>query len=104
MVREIRLCKSGSICPASLPIFSIVNPSKLVVDIFGATSNTKWITQFESIQEISHVYYEQKEDDILRVTIELKHAQHWGHQLYYQGNTLVIKIKHQPENLSLKTW
>jgi len=32
----------------------------------------------------------------------LKHAQHWGHQLYYAGNSLIIKIKQQPENLSLK--
>jgi N-acetylmuramoyl-L-alanine amidase len=51
---------------------------------------------------IKNVYYEQKEDDVFRITIELKHAQHWGHQLYYAGNSLVIKIKQQPENLSLK--
>ena len=82
--------------------FQLVHPSKIVVDIFGATNNTNWITQLESAKEIANVYYEQKEDDILRVTIELKHAQHWGHQLYYQGNTLVIKVKQQPQNLSLK--
>ena len=82
--------------------FQLVNPSKIVVDIFGATNNTNWITQLESAKEIANVYYEQKEDDILRVTIELKHAQHWGHQLYYQGNTLMIKVKQQPQNLSLK--
>ncbi len=82
--------------------FQLTDPSKIVVDIFGATNNTNWITQLETVKEIKNVYYEQKEDDIFRITIELKHAQHWGHQLYYNGNALVIKVKHQPENLSLK--
>lgn len=82
--------------------FQLINPSKIVVDIFGATNNTNWITQLENVKEISNLYYEQKEDGIFRITIELKHAQHWGHQLYYEGNTLVIKIKQQPESLSLK--
>ena len=27
----------------------------------------------------------------------------WGHQVYYRGNILVIKIKRQPGNLSLNT-
>ena len=89
---------------AKLPYqsFQLIDPAKIVVDIYGATSNTNWITQLQSVKEIKNVYYEQKEDDVFRVTIELKHAQHWGHQLYYAGNTLVIKVKHQPESLSLK--
>ena len=89
---------------AKLPYqsFQLVDPAKIVVDIYGATNNTNWITQLQSVKEIKNVYYEQKEDDVFRITIELKHAQHWGHQLYYAGNTLVIKVKHQPDNLSLK--
>ncbi|MFM2327730.1 MAG: hypothetical protein RIR31_1932, partial [Bacteroidota bacterium] len=67
----------------------------------GATNNTNWITQLENVQEIKNVYYEQVEDEVFRIIIELKHPQHWGHQIYYQGNNLVIKIKRQPENLSL---
>jgi len=82
--------------------FQLVDPAKIVVDIYGATNNTNWITQLETVKEIKNVYYEQKEDDVFRITIELKHAQHWGHQLYYAGNSLVIKIKHQPKDLSLK--
>jgi N-acetylmuramoyl-L-alanine amidase len=81
--------------------FQLVNPSKIVVDVFGATNNTNWITQLENTREIKHVSYEQVEDEVFRITIELKHAQHWGHQIYYKGNTLVIKIKHQPRDLSL---
>ncbi len=78
-----------------------INPSKIVVDVFGATSNTNWVTQLENLQEVKNVYYEQIEDDVLRIIIELKHTQHWGHQIYYKGNTLLIKIKRQPSDLSL---
>ena len=83
--------------------FQLVNPSKIIVDVFGATNNTNWITQLESTKEIKNVFYEQLEDEIFRITIELKHAQHWGHSIYYKGNTLIIKIKRQPENLALKS-
>jgi N-acetylmuramoyl-L-alanine amidase len=82
--------------------FQLIDPSKVVVDIFGATNNTNWLTQFDNVKEITKVDYEQIADDILRVTIQLKHAQHWGHEIYYKGNTLVIKIKQQPKSLSLK--
>ncbi|MFT3909478.1 MAG: N-acetylmuramoyl-L-alanine amidase [Ferruginibacter sp.] len=81
--------------------FQLMEPSRIVVDIFGATNNTNWITQLENTKEISDVNYEQVADDIFRVTIQLTHKQHWGHQVFFRGNTLVIKVKHQPADLSL---
>lgn len=80
----------------------LINPSKIVVDIFGATSNTNWITQRTSLKEVKNVYYEQAEDDVFRVIIELKHEQHWGYSIYYIGNRLVIKVKRQPADLDLE--
>jgi N-acetylmuramoyl-L-alanine amidase len=87
-----------------LPYRSIqqINPSRIVVDIFGATSNTNWITQRSSAKEIKNAYYEQTEDDVFRVLIELKHPQHWGYSIYYQGKKLVIKVKRQPADLYLE--
>ena len=82
--------------------FQLIDPAKIVVDVFGATNNTNWITQMENTREIKNVYYEQVEDEVLRITIELKHQQHWGHQLYYLGNNLVIKVRRQPSDLSLR--
>jgi N-acetylmuramoyl-L-alanine amidase len=75
-----------------------INPSRIVVDIFGATSNTNWITQLQTSKEIKNVYYEQTEDDVLRAIIELKHPQHWGHSIRYDSlsKRLVIRIKRQP--------
>ncbi len=81
--------------------FQLTDPSRIVVDIFGATGNTNWITQLQNTKEIKSVDYEQLADDIFRITIQLKHQQHWGHQIFYKGNSLFIKVKHQRENLSL---
>lgn len=81
--------------------FQLTDPAKVVVDVFGATNNTNWITQLENTQEIKNVSYEQIEDEVFRITIELKHAQHWGHFIYYKGNTLVVKIRRQPPELAL---
>jgi N-acetylmuramoyl-L-alanine amidase len=81
--------------------FQELNPSRIIVDVFGATCNSNWIAQLKSAREIENVDYEQVADDIFRIKIQLKHAQHWGHQVYYRGNTLIIKIKQQPRELSL---
>ena len=82
--------------------FQLLDPSKIIVDIFGATNNTNWITQLQSAKEIKNISYEQVADGIFRITIELVHPQQWGYQLYYSGTNLIIKIKHQPDNLVLK--
>jgi len=86
-----------------LPYRSIqeINPSRIVVDIFGATSNTNWITQLSTAKEIKNAYYIQLEDDVFRVIIELKHPQHWGYSISYGNNKLIIRVKRQPANLAL---
>ncbi|MDR0420113.1 MAG: N-acetylmuramoyl-L-alanine amidase [Prevotellaceae bacterium] len=77
--------------------FHQINPSRIVIDIFGATANTAWITQYpETLKQIKNLAYEQIEDDIFRIIIELSHN-HWGHSIEYRGNNLVINVKHQPK-------
>ena len=84
--------------PEKLPYKSTqqVSPSKLIVDVYGATSNTNWITQLKTCREIKNVWQEQTEDDVFRIHIELVHTQHWGYSIYYKNNTLVIRVKRQP--------
>jgi N-acetylmuramoyl-L-alanine amidase len=79
-----------------------LDPNRIVVDIFGATNNTNWITQLQSAKEIKNVEYEQLQDDIFRITVYLKHKQFWGHSIYYKGNLLTIRIKQQPASLALR--
>lgn len=77
-----------------------INPSKIVVDVFGATSNTNWITQLSTAKEIKNAYYEQIEDDVFRVIIELRHQQHWGYFIFYNDKKLVVRVKRQPLKLT----
>ena len=89
-----------------LPYRSIqqISPSRIAVDIFGATSNTNWISQFRSVKEIKNAWYEQTDDDVMRVYIELAHPQHWGYHIGYDstGKKLVIRVKRQPEDLKIR--
>jgi len=80
----------------------LIDPSRIVVDIYGATGNTNWITQLKSAKEVAHVYHEQLEDRVFRVTIQLKHKQHWGYAIHYKNNMLVVQIKRPPEKLYIK--
>ncbi|HVZ97993.1 MAG TPA: N-acetylmuramoyl-L-alanine amidase [Chitinophagaceae bacterium] len=80
-----------------------LDPSLIVVDIYGAVSNTNWIQQLGSAREIKNVWYEQPEDDVIRVFIELIHPQHWGYSVYYDdSNKLTVRVKRQPASLALK--
>lgn len=80
----------------------LIDPSRIVIDIYGATGNTNWITQLKSAKEIANVYHEQIKDKVFRVTIELKHKQNWGYSINYKNKNLVVKVKRQPEQLSLR--
>ncbi len=90
--------------PEKLPYKSLqqIAPSRIVVDVFGATTNTNWITQLKTTKEIKNVWYEQVEDDVFRIYIELKHQQHWGYGISYKSNNLQIKVSRQPALLQLK--
>lgn len=77
------------------------DPSRIVLDIYGATSNTNWITQLSSAKEVKKVWYEQTSDDVFRVFIELKHPQIWGYFVHYEGKVLTVRVKRQPHPLML---
>ncbi len=82
--------------------FQQLDPTRIVVDVYGATSNTNWITQQLTTKEIQNVYYNQVESGVFRITIELKHKQVWGYEIGYDGSSLKIKIRRQPERLKIK--
>ena len=84
--------------------FQLIDPSRVSIDLFGVTSNTNWITQLRTTKEIKNTWYDQVEDDVMRVTIQLKHAQHWGQSLAYDssGKRLIVRIKRQPAVLDIR--
>ncbi|MDP4253374.1 MAG: N-acetylmuramoyl-L-alanine amidase [Bacteroidota bacterium] len=82
----------------------MIDPSRVAIDIFGVTSNTNWITQVQTTREIKNTWYEQIEDDVFRIYIELKHPQHWGYYLSYDSGATKfnIRIRRQPAVLDIK--
>ena len=74
-----------------------VDPNAVIVDIFGATSNTNWITQQLSAKGIESVKWNQVASDQFRLTIALKERQQWGYDIGYDyGSTLRIKLRRPP--------
>lgn len=90
--------------PARLPYASQqqISPGRIVVDIFGAASNSNWLTQLSSAKEIRNVWYEQVSDEVFRVYIELNHSTFWGHSIYYVNNGLMIRVRRPPTKRRLR--
>lgn len=89
--------------PARLPYRSqLLADGHLTVDLFGVASNTNWITQRTSNQIIKNVWSEQVADEILRVHIDLKNPQSWGYSLFYQRNTLLLRVRRGPQKRRLR--
>jgi N-acetylmuramoyl-L-alanine amidase len=81
-----------------LPYISeqLLSPPAITVDLFGATANTNWITQHLTAQGIESVKWTQVAADRFRLTIALKHRQHWGYDIDYQGTSLRIRVRRPP--------
>lgn len=79
-----------------------IEPARIMVDLYGVQTNTNWITQLKTLKEVKNLYYNQVEDDVVRVTIELKHQQHWGYSIGYKGKSLVLQVRRQPVLADLK--
>ncbi len=75
-----------------------INPNKIIVDVFGATSNTNWKIKHLSSSGIKDVDWRQVEDDRFRLIIELNHSQNWGYSVGYGwGSQMNIEIRRPPK-------
>jgi N-acetylmuramoyl-L-alanine amidase len=77
-----------------------VNPNAIVVDVYGATSNTNWISQQLSAKGIESITWKQVAADQYQIIISLLHS-HWGYDIDYAGNLLRVKIHRAPIIASL---
>ena len=73
-----------------------INPSTIKVELYNVQSNTNWITQLKSAKAVKNVWFEQTENDVLQVTVELIKQQHYGYSIGYNGRSLLLKIKRLP--------
>lgn len=90
--------------PDRLPYrsYQLTEPNKIVVDVFGVSSNTTWITQLRQAKIVKSVYREQVEKDVFRIHIELKGRQNWGYSVGYSNKSLRIAVKHAPQKKGIK--
>ena len=79
-----------------------LDPTTINVDVFGAMNNSNWVTQYNELGMIDYLDLQQVESDVLRLVIKLKETYCWGYSVHYDGNALIIEVKHTPKNLSLK--
>lgn len=82
--------------------FEYAGSNTIVVDLFGAVSNTTWITQLKSAKIVKNVFPEQVEPDVYRINIELHGKQNWGYRIGYEEDKLKIKVKHAPEKRGIR--
>lgn len=89
--------------PQRLPYYAYtqIDPSEIIVKLYGATNNTNWLTQRNATEMIEYVDLRQEESDVLSLVIRLKDKYQWGFSLAYEGNTLNIDVRHRPASLDL---
>ncbi len=81
---------------------AVTNPNHLILTLYGATCNSNWLMQFpETLKEINDVEITQIANNVLQLRIDLKNKNLWGYKNYYEGNTLVLQVRRQKQNLNL---
>ncbi len=90
--------------PEKLPYASwtALDPTTINVDVFGAMNNSNWVTQYNETEMVDYVDLQQVDSDVFRLVIKLKEKYAWGYRVNYEGNNLIIEVRHSPKNLSLK--
>ncbi|MDE6206575.1 MAG: N-acetylmuramoyl-L-alanine amidase [Muribaculaceae bacterium] len=79
-----------------------IDPSTLYVTLYGAMNNTNWLTQRNALGIIDFVDLIQEGSEELTFAIRLKDSYMWGYSISYEGNSLVIDVRHRPESLALR--
>jgi N-acetylmuramoyl-L-alanine amidase len=74
----------------------LLNPTAIAVNIFGASSNTNWITHQLSSKGIQLVKCTQVGAEQYQLMILLNYNQHWGYDISYEGTSMRIRIRRPP--------
>jgi N-acetylmuramoyl-L-alanine amidase len=72
------------------------SPNVIAVDVYGATSNTNWITHHLSAKGITSVRWMQVSADRYRLLVTLNYASPWGYDVDYVGTSLRVRVRRPP--------
>ena len=79
-----------------------IDPSRIKIELYNVQSNTNWITHLSSARAVKNVWYEQTENDVLQITIDLVKQQHYGYKIGYNGRSLLLTIRRVPSPATIK--
>ena len=90
--------------PRRLPFYARtdINPSTIEVTLYGAANNSNWVTQRNTTGMVDYIDLRRESADALTLVIRLKEQYSWGYSIDYDGNNLVIDVKHRPASLDIK--
>ena len=71
-------------------------PTAIYVELYGAQSNSNWITQLQSAKGIASVSWKQIDNDVVLACIRLQQHQHLGYRIGYNSKRLQLIIKRKP--------
>jgi N-acetylmuramoyl-L-alanine amidase len=93
------ICKTGEQLP--FEVNESADVSSIDIDIFGVTGDVDWIRYNNSSNLVKLVKWSQPQDDIFRITVELKENTAAGYKAYYEDNNFIFHIKKNPR---LRRW
>ncbi len=73
------------------------DPSALFLTVYGLTSNTDRIRYDSQDSLIKEIKWDQPKDGVFLLKIFLNQKQQWGYDVFYEGDNLVVEIKHTPD-------
>ena len=79
-----------------------IDPSTILVTLYGATNNSNWVTQRSTPAMVDYLDLRRDSQDALTLVIRLKDKYSWGYDVDYEGNNLVIDVRHRPASLEVK--
>lgn len=89
--------------PQRLPYqaWTEIDPNTICVKVFGAMNNSNWITRRGETGIVDYVDFRQDESDALTLVLRLKDRSQWGYAIHYEGNSLVVDVRHRPASLAI---
>jgi N-acetylmuramoyl-L-alanine amidase len=72
------------------------DPSVLFLTVFGLNSKIDWIRYDSQDSLIREIKWDQPRDGVFLLKIFLSQKQQWGYDVFYDGDNLVMEIKHTP--------
>lgn len=90
--------------PARVPYYcrTLLEPSTLLVTLYGVVNNSNWITQLANTGMIDYVDLRREGDETLTLAVRLRERYQWGYSVGYDGTNMVIDVRHRPRSLHIK--